>query len=119
SDPRPAEMVAIELDKLQTEESTKFLVRLLRRPQLSVQLAAARALVKRGARDWFAALRPLLERKVDPELRALALASADDATLDSLARSLSQPPAPGGATKDAIPGLAMALYRARLARGER
>jgi HEAT repeat protein len=143
SDARPAEAVAVELDRLQTEESTKFLVRLLKRPQLSVQLLAARALMKRGARDWFAALRPMLDKKYDPELRNIALVSADEATLDDLARSLEQAVAADvagdGAKNDTAKGdpaqkataqkaeadeartarTALALYRARLARGER
>ena len=115
SDPRPAEAVAAELDGLHTEESTKFLVRLLKRPQLSVQLAAARALIKRQARDWYAALRPALDRKSDPELRSLALVSSDGAALDGLAASLVQDAANG----PKFVRLSLAVYRARLARGER
>jgi HEAT repeat protein len=115
SDPRPAEAVAKELDHLKSEESTKFLVRLLKRPQLSVQLAAARALVKRHAREWYTALAPFLDRKTDADLRGLALVAADDATLTSLTQALAQSAESG----PKITKQALALYRARLARGER
>jgi len=149
SDARPAEAVAVELGRLQTEESTKFLVRLLKRPQVSVQLLAARALMKRGAREWFAALRPMLDKKYDPELRNVALCSADEEMLKGLERGVELDPAAAearaaadghdgardvGAKNDPAARAAaqkaaaeeswaartaLALYRARLARGER
>ena len=115
SNPRPATAVALELDNLRTEEATKLLVRLLKRPHLSVQLAAARALIKRGARESFPALRPFLDAKVDPELRGLALVSADASTLDNLARTVAASDAKDPKTLR----LALATYRARVARGER
>ena len=115
SNPRPATAVAIELDNLRTEESTKLLVRLLKRPHLSVQLAAAHALIRRGARDSFPAMRPFLDAKVDPELRGLALVSAESSTLDNLAKAI----AASDPSDPKVARLALATYHARMARGER
>ena len=61
-------------------------------------------LIRRNARDYFSALKPYLEPKADPELRALALASLDEQQLQTAA---------------ADPSLGLGVYRARLARGER
>jgi hypothetical protein len=114
-DPRPSAAVATELDHLRTAEATKLLLRLLKRPVLSVQLPAARALIARGARDSYSALRPFLDAKVDPELNGLALVSAEPSTLDNLAQVVAA--STGGDTK--VTHLALATYRARLARAER
>ena len=115
SDPRPAAAVAAELDHLRSEEATKLLVRLLKRPHVSVQLAAARALINRGARDSFPALRPFLDIKVDAELRGLALVSADASTLDNIAKVVAS----SDGKDPKVVRLALATYRARLARAER
>jgi hypothetical protein len=71
---------------------------------LPVQKAAAEILIRRGARDSFAALRAYLAPGTDPELRALALVAAEEPALAAAA---------------ADPKLALAAFRARLARGER
>jgi HEAT repeat protein len=115
SDSRPATAVALELDHLRTEESTALLVRLLKRPHVSVQLAAARALINRGARDTFASLKPFLDAKADADLRGLALVSAEPSTLDNLAKLVAASEAPDAKTTR----LALSTYRARLARAER
>ncbi len=114
-DPRPSAAVATELDHLRTEEATKLLVRLLKRSNLSVQLAATRALINRGARDTYGALRPFLDAKTDAELRGLALVSAEASTLDNLAQVVA---ASNGADPK-VTRLALATYHARLARSER
>ncbi len=80
-----------------------------------MQLAAARALIGRGARDSYAALRPFLDAKTDPELHGLALVSAEASTLDNLAQVV----AAGNAGDPKVAQLALATYRARLARAER
>jgi len=115
NDPRPATAVALELDHLRTPEATALLVRLLKRPHVPVQLAAARALINRGARDTFAALKPFLDAKGDPDLRGLALVSAEASTLDNLAKVVAA--SEGSDAK--ITRLVLTTYRARLARGER
>ena len=61
-------------------------------------------LIRRNARDHFSALKPYLEPKADPELRALALAGLDEEQLQTAAADTS---------------LGLGVYRARLARGER
>ena len=104
NDARPALAALRELDRVPSEESTKLIARLAHRPQLPVQKAAAEILVRRGAKDAFATLRPFLEPGTDPELRALALVAADEPEL---------------AKAGADPKLALAAFRARLARGER
>ena len=114
-DPRPSAAVATELDHLRTEEATKLLVRLLKRSNLAVQLAATRALINRGARDTYGAFRPFLDAKTDAELRGLALVSAEASTLDNLAKVVEASNA--GDAKAARLGLA--TYHARLARSER
>ena len=57
-----------------------------------------------SARDYFSALKPYLEPKADPELRALALVSLEEEQLQKAAVDTS---------------LGLGVYRARLARGER
>jgi hypothetical protein len=115
NDPRPATAVALELDHLRTPEATALLVRLLKRPHVPVQLAAARALINRGARDTFAALKPFLDAKGDADLRGLALVSAEASTLDNLAKVV----AASEGSDPKITRLVLTTYRARLARGER
>jgi TonB family protein len=102
-DPRPALAALRELEHLRTDESTKLIARLLRRPQPEVEKLAADILIRRGARDYFSALKPYLDPKTDPQVRGRALIVADDATLRSLA---------------ADPVLGIWVYRARLLRGE-
>jgi TonB family protein len=102
-DPRPSLAALRELEHLRTEESTKLIARLLRRPQPEVEKLAADILIRRGARDYFSALRPYLDPKTDPAVRGRALIVADDATLRGLA---------------ADPQLGVWVYRARLVRGE-
>jgi TonB family protein len=104
SDPRPALAALRELDRVPSAASTDLVARLARRPMLPVQKAAADILVRRGARDAFATLRPFLAPGTDPELRALALVAAEEPALAAAA---------------ADPKLALAVFRARLARGER
>jgi TonB family protein len=103
-DPRPALAALKELERVPSEEATKLIARLTKRPQIEVQKAAAALLVRRNARDYYSSLKSFLEPKSDPELRALALAGLDE-------------PALQGAAGD--PSLGLGVYRARLARGER
>jgi hypothetical protein len=103
-DVRPALAALKELERVPSEEATKLIARLARRPQIEVQKAAAVLLVRRNARDYYVTLKPYLEPKSDPELRALALAGLDEPQLQSAA---------------ADPSLGLGVYRARLARGER
>ncbi len=103
-DPRPALAALRELERLPTDESSKLIARLARRPQLPVEKLAAQIIVRRKARDQFAALKPYLDPKTDAELRALALVAADEPALQAAS---------------ADPKLALAAFRARLARGER
>jgi TonB family protein len=103
-DPRPSLAALRELERVPSEEATKLIARLSRRPQREVQKAAAELLLRRQARDYYAALKPFLEPKVDPDLRALALVTVDETALQA-------------AAADATLGLG--VYRARLARGER
>jgi TonB family protein len=103
-DVRPSLAALRELERVPSEEATKLIARLARKPQREVQKAAAELLLRRQARDYYTALRPLLEPKVDPELRAMALAGLDEAALQAAA---------------ADPALGLGVYRARLARGER
>jgi HEAT repeat protein len=106
NDARPALAALHELDNLHTEESTKLIARLAKRPLPQVELAAAEILTRRKANDSFSALRSYLDpaQKADPALRGLALVAADEAGLQA-------------ASVD--PALGPAAFRARLARGER
>jgi hypothetical protein len=104
NDPRPALAALRELERLPSDEATKLISRLARRPQPAVQHAAAELLIRRAAHDYFATLRPYLDAKNDPELRAMSLVAADEPMLAAAA---------------ADPALGMSAYRARLARGER
>jgi TonB family protein len=104
TDPRPAEATIRELERVPTEEATKMIAKLLRRPLVPVQKAAAHALVTRRAKSAFPALKPMLEGQTDPEMHGLALVAADDAMLVKL-------------TED--PKMGIWVYRALLARGER
>ncbi|HEY6476491.1 MAG TPA: HEAT repeat domain-containing protein, partial [Polyangia bacterium] len=103
SDARPPLAALQELRKLHTEESTKLVARLVRRPQLEVDKLAADILFERQARDSYGALKGFLEPSAAPPMRGRALVVADDATLRSLA---------------ADPNLGIWVYRARLLRGE-
>jgi hypothetical protein len=104
SDARPALAALRELDRLATEESTKLVARLARRPQPEVQKLAAEILVRRQARGSFSALKPFLDPGTDPALRGLALVAADDGTLTTLGND---------------PRYGYCVYRAYLARGDR
>jgi TonB family protein len=103
-DPRAALAALRELEQLKTEESTKLIARLARRPQPAVQKLAAQILVRRNARDQYPTLKPFLDSKTDAELRGLALVAADEPTMQA-------------AVADAKLGIA--VFRARLARGEK
>ena len=61
NDARPALAALRELERLQTEESTKLVSRLVRRPQLEVAKLATDILFRRGARDSYAVLKPYLD----------------------------------------------------------
>jgi TonB family protein len=104
TDPRPAEATLVELERVPGEEATKMIARLAHRPLHPVQKLAAQILIRRQARGSYATLKSFLEPQTDPELRALALVAADEAQLASLAEDAKLGPA---------------VYRARLARGER
>jgi TonB family protein len=103
SDARPALAALRELEHLQTEESTKLVARLVRRPQLEVAKLATDILFRRGARDSYPVLKPYLDPNTAMPMRGRALVVADDALL----RSAS-----------ADPNLGIWVYRARLIRGE-
>jgi HEAT repeat protein len=103
SDPRPSLASLRELEHVRTEESTKLVARLVRRPQPEVEKLAADILIRRGARDYYAALRPYLDPKTDPGMRGRSLIVADDATLRALGSD---------------PQLGIWVYHARLTRGE-
>jgi hypothetical protein len=103
-DARPPLAALKELERVPSEEATKLIARLAKRPQVEVQKAAAALLVRRNARDYYAALKSFFEPKGDPELRALALAGLDESALESAG---------------ADPSLGLGVFRARLARGER
>ena len=104
NDPRPALAALRELERLQTEEATKLIARLVRRPQPAVEKLAAQILVRRNARDHYIALKPYLDPKADAELRALALVAADEPMLQAAAVD---------------PKLGVGVFRARLARNEK
>jgi TonB family protein len=103
NDARPSLAALHELDRLHTDESTKLVARLARRPQLEVDKLAADILFRRGARDSYPALKSFLEPNAVLPMRGRALVVADDATLRSAA---------------ADPSLGIWVYRARLLRGE-
>jgi len=104
NDARPSLAALRELERVPSEKATELIARLARRPQRDVQKAAAEMLIRRQARDYFSALKPYLEPKADPELRALALAGLEEEQLQKAAADTS---------------LGLGVYRARLARGER
>lgn len=105
SDPRPGVAAIRELERLHTEESTKLIARLAKRPQIPVAKAALEVLIRRKATELYSTtMKSYLDPDADPALRALALVAADEPTLQA-------------ATAD--PKLGTAVFRARLARGER
>jgi TonB family protein len=105
TDPRPAEATLRELDHVPSDEATKMIAKLMRRPLVPVQRAAAALLVKRHATSTYANFKNFLEPpSPDAELHGLSLVAADDAKLASLATD---------------PKLGVWTYRALLARGER
>jgi HEAT repeat protein len=105
NDPRAAVATLRELERVPSEEATKLIARLARRPFPAVQKLAAEILIRRGNRDYYPALRPLLlDPKTEPEVRGLALVGADEPTLQAAA---------------ADPKFGIWPFRARLARGER
>ena len=105
TDPRPAEATLRELDHVPSEEATKFIAKLMRRPLVAVQRSAAELLLKRHAKSAFPAFKTFLDPpSSDAELRGMALVAADDAKLASLA---------------ADPKMGGWVYRTLLARGER
>jgi HEAT repeat protein len=105
TDPRPAVAVIKELERVPSEEATKMIAKLMRRPLPAVQKAAAQLLVKRHAKSVFPAFKTFLEPpSSDIELRGLGLVAADDAQLAAQAND----PKMGGW-----------VYGALLARGER
>jgi TonB family protein len=103
SDPRPALAALRELERLHTDESTKLVARLVRRPQLEVAKLATDILFRRGARDSYGVLKVYLDPAAAVPMRGRALVVADEATLRSAA---------------ADPALGIWVYRARLIRGE-
>jgi len=104
NDARPALAALRELDKVPSEEATKLIARLAHRPQADVQKLAAAMLLRRNARDTYPTFKSFLDPKADPDLRALALAGAEEPALQAAA---------------ADPALGLGVFRARLARGER
>jgi len=103
NDARPPLAALKELERLQTEESTRLIVKLLHRPQPDVQRLAADILIRRGARDALPALKSFLEPGADPAMRGRALVTADDAQFQAAA---------------ADPKLGAWVYRALLFRGQ-
>jgi TonB family protein len=103
SDARPALAALRELERLNTEESTKLVARLVRRPQLEVAKLATDILFRRGARDSYGVLKPYLDANTAVPMRGRALVVAEE----TLLRSAS-----------ADPNLGVWVYRARLIRGE-
>lgn len=104
NDPRPSLAALRELERVPSDEATKLIARLAKRPQIEVQKAAVDLLLRRNARDYYPTLKSYLEPKTDPTLRTGALAGVDEAALQAAA---------GDAT------LGNGVFRARLARGER
>ena len=103
TDPRPAEATLRELERVKGQKATELIAKLMRRPLVPVQRAAAELLVKRRAKSTFSAFAGFADSP-DAELKGLSLVAADDAKL-------------AGAGAD--PKMGMWAYRARLARGER
>ena len=103
-DARPSLAALRELERVTSDEATKLIARLAKRPQLEVQKAAAELLLRRNARDYYASLKSFLEPKTDPTLRTAALAGVDEASLQAAATD---------------PTLGTGIFRARIARGER
>ena len=105
TDARPAEATLRELDHVPTEKATQYIAKLMRRPLVPVQRAAAQLLLKRHAKSSFAAFKTFLEPPAaDAELRGMGLVAADDAKL---------------ASASADPKLGIWVFRTLLARGER
>ena len=103
SDARPALAALRELERLHTDESTKLVAHLVKRPQLEVAKLATDILFRRGAQDSYGVLKPYLDPNTALPMRGRALVVADEAQL----RSAS-----------ADPALGIWVYRARLIRGE-
>ena len=103
TDPRPAEATLRELDRVKSDEATKMIAKLMKRPLVPVQRLAAQLLVKRRAKSTFAAFAGFLDSK-DAELHGMGLVAADDSKLAGMG---------------ADPKMGIWAYRARLARGER
>jgi hypothetical protein len=103
TDPRPAEATLRELDHIKGQKATDMIAKLMKRPLVPVQRAAAELLVKRHAKAIFPAFASFADSP-DAQLKAMSLLAADDARLASAA---------------ADPTMMFWAYRARLARGER
>lgn len=105
NDARPSLAALHELERVPSEEATKLIARLVKRPQPEVQKLAAELLLRRKApADGYGAFKSYLDPKSDPDLRALALAGADEPALQAAAVD---------------PALGLGVFRARIARGER
>jgi TonB family protein len=103
NDPRASMASLRELEHLKTEESTKLILRLMRRSSPDIEKVAADVWLRRNAHGDLSALKPYLDPASDPGVRGRALAVADEALLTSLAGD---------------PVLGIWVYRARLLRGE-
>jgi HEAT repeat protein len=104
NDARPALAALRELERVPSDEATKLIARLAKRPQIEVQRLAADLLLRRDGREYYPTLKSFLEPKTDPTLRTAALAGVDEEALQAAA---------------ADPTLGNGVFRARLARGER
>jgi hypothetical protein len=103
TDPRPAEATLRELERVKGQKANDMIGKLMKRPLVPVQRAAAELLFKRRAKAAFPAFAGFAD-SADAQLKAMSLVAADDAKL---------------ASAGADPKLGMSAYRARLARGER
>jgi HEAT repeat protein len=103
TDPRPAEATLRELDHVKGDKATQMIAKLMHRPLVPVQRAAAELLVKRHAKSAFPAFANFADSN-DAALKGMSLVAADDSKIAAM-----------GA--DAKMGIW--AYRARLARGER
>lgn len=103
TDPKPPLAALHELERLRTDESTKLIARLVRRPQLEVAKLATDILFRRGASDSYGVLKPYLDPNTALPMRGRALVIADEGTLR---------------TASADPNLGVWVYRARLIRNE-